>query len=60
MLEGTITQHVYTKRYERYVKEKYLLKEEADQKERTKQYRKEKEKEKQQQRKSSNQPSWKK
>ena len=36
MLEGTISQHVYTKRYERYVKEKYLLKEEADQRERTK------------------------
>ena len=43
MLDGTITQHVYTKRYERLVKEKYAMKEEVEQKERTKQYKKEKE-----------------
>ena len=55
MLEGAITQHVYTKRYERLVKEKYLLKEEADQKARSKQYRKEREIEKK--RKTSNQPN---
>ena len=56
MLDGTITQHVYTKRYERLVKEKYKLKEEADQKQRNKQYKKDKEQERQ--RKLSNQPNW--
>ena len=43
MLEGEMTQHVYTKKYERLVKEKFALKEQMEQKERTKQYLKEKE-----------------